>query len=65
MVMMDALPAGEVFIELPSERATVSECAALVRIFRKFATSSAREIPPDSDLNCQTFSAGTLITQGA
>ena len=63
--MMDALPAGEVFIELPSERATDSERAVLVHIFRKFDTSSAREIPPDSDLNYQTFSAGTLIAQGA
>jgi hypothetical protein len=63
--MMDALPAGEVFIELPSERATDLERAVLVDIFRKFDTSSAREIPPDSDLNYQTFSASTLIAQGA
>ena len=63
--MMDALPAGKIFIEFPSERATVSELAVLVHIFREFDTSSAREIPPDSDLNCQTFSAGTLIAQGA
>jgi len=58
-------PGGEVFIEFPSERAIVSERAVLVHIFRKFDTSSAREIPPASDLNCQTFSAGTLIAQGA
>jgi hypothetical protein len=62
MVMMEAVMAGDGSIEFPSERVTFQNEQPPSHVFRRFDAQPVRQIPLDSNLSHQAFSADIPLT---